>query len=123
MTTRQPYHYVRFRSTSLDLKEAEASLRLEGFSVEKYDTPPKSETELSMKSFFETDWNRDHIIVKADTLEAFLTQSVATLLQKQSEPFTQRDLRLREIILGLYDKNRAGILSPFLQREPEFDVE
>lgn len=98
-------------------------MRLEGFSVEKYDTPPKSETELSMKSFFETDWNRDHIIVKADTLEAFLTQSVATLLQKQSEPFTQRDLRLREIILGLYDKNRAGILSPFLQREPEFDVE
>jgi hypothetical protein len=123
MTTRQPYHYIRFRSTPLNLREAEASLRLEEFSVEKHDTPPKAELELSMKNFFGTDWNRDHLIVKADTLEAFLTQSVATLLQKQLRPFTQRDIRLREIVLDLYRETRSGILSPYLQQEPEFDTE
>jgi hypothetical protein len=123
MTTRQPYHYVRFRRTPLDFKEAEVSFRLEGFNVEKHDTPTKSETELSMKKFFGTDWNRDHLIVKADTLEAFLTQSVGTLLQRKSSPFTQRDLRLREIVLSSYDETRAGTLSPYVQREPEFDVE
>ena len=123
MTTRQPYHYVRFRRTPLDFREAEVSFKLEGFKVEKHDTPTKSETELSMKKFFGTDWNRDHLIVKADTLEAFLTQSVATLLQRQSKPFTKRDLRLREIVLGSYDETRSGILSPYIQTEPEFDIE
>ncbi len=91
--------------------------------MEKHNTPPKSELELSMKNFFGTDWNRDHLIVNADTLEAFLTQAVATLLQKQSEPFTQRDLRLREIVLDLYNETRSGILSPYIQQEPEFDIE
>ena len=61
--------------------------------------------------------------MNADTLEAFLTQAVATLLQKQSEPFTQRDLRLREIVLDLYNETGSGILSPYIQQEPEFDIE
>ena len=121
--TRQPYHYVRFRRTPLDLSETEASLRLEEFRVEKHNTPPKSEFELSMKNFFGTDWNRDHLIVKADTLEAFLSQSVATLFQREAAPFTKRDVRLREIILDLYRQSRAGIFSPYFHQEPEFEIE
>jgi len=123
MTTRQPYHYVRFRRTPISLNEAEVSFKLEGFSVEKHNTPPKSEYELSMKNFFGTDWNRDHLIVYADTLEAFLSQTVATLLQKKTAPFTKRDVRLRELILDLYNERRSGIFSPYIQHEPEFEIE
>jgi hypothetical protein len=61
--------------------------------------------------------------VKADTLEAFLTQAVATLLQPNPKTFTARDMRLRKAVLDLYDKRGPGGLSVYSSEEPEFDVE
>jgi len=123
MSVREPYHYVRFREDSLDLRETEITLRAEGFAVEKHNTPPKDGYEIEMKQVFQKDWNRDHLIVKADTLEAFLTQSVATLLQRKSRPFTERDMNLRKIVLELFNKVRPDFLAVYSSNEPGFDVE
>jgi hypothetical protein len=123
MSVRAPYHYVRFREDPLDLGETEVTLRAEGFAVEKHNTPPKDGYEIEMKQVFQTDWNRDHLIVKADTLEAFLTQSVATLLQREFRPFTERDMNLRKIVLELFNKGRPDFLAVYSSSEPEFDVE
>jgi hypothetical protein len=121
--TGKPFHYVRFRTDPLDLSEAEIGLRAQGFTVEKHNTPPKTGLEISLKQVFNKDYNRDHLVVKADTLEAFLTQAVATLLQRSPKPFTARDMRLRKAVLDLYDKSGPGGLSVYSSEEPEFDVE
>ena len=118
--TQPPYRYVRFRGSPLNLRETEASLRLEGFDVQEHDTPIPG-LEISMKEISEPDWNRDHLIVKADTLQAFLTETVATLHQTQSEPFTEKDIKLRKIVLDLYKETSSNI-SPSFDKEPEFGI-
>ncbi len=115
---RMPYHYVRFRYEPLNLEEAEALFRLEGFPVELHRTP-----EGGLDLSFNTDWNRDHLRVKADTLEAVLTKSVATLLQRRSVPFTARDMSLRRVVFDLFPHSRHAGLSIYSTAEPEFEVE
>ena len=112
-----PYHYTRFVwQKSLDLREIEISLRAEGYSVE-YHVAPKGGLDIS----FNWAGNRDHIIVKSDMLEAFLTQGATTLLQRKIETFTERDMNLRKIIFDLYPYAQPymSISNP---SEPEFSI-
>lgn len=110
-----PYHYTRFRwDNSLDLMETEIALRAEGYNVECHDAP-QGGTSLNW------DGNRDHLIVKADTLEAFLTRGEATLLQRKSEPFTEKDMKLRKIVFDLYPHAQPPI-SVSNPSEPEFTI-
>ncbi len=113
-----PYRYVRFRYDPLNLKEAEAKIKSEGFQVELHRTP-RGGMDLS----FNTDWNRDHLNIAADTLEAFLTKGAATLLQRKSARFTARDIVLRAIVFNLYPHNRQAGIPLYSSTEPEFETE
>jgi hypothetical protein len=115
---RSPYHYVRFRYDPLNFGEANVLLRAEGFRPELHRTP-----EGGLDLSFNTDWNRDHLRVKADTLEAVLTKSVATLLQRKSMPFSARDMSLRSVVFDLFPHDRQAGLSMYTMMEPEFEVE
>ena len=115
---RSPYHYVRFRYDPLDLEEGNVLLRAEGFRPELHRTP-----EGGLDLSFNTDWNRDHLRVKADTLEVVLTKSVATLLQRRSMPFSARDMNLRRVVFDLLPYGRHAGLSMYTMTEPEFEVE
>jgi hypothetical protein len=115
---RSPYHYVRFRYDPLDLEEGNVLLRAEGFRPELHRTP-----EGGLDLSFNTDWNRDHLRVKADTLEVVLTKSVATLLQRRSMPFSPRDMNLRRVVFDLFPYGRHAGLSMYTMTEPEFEVE
>lgn len=60
--------------------------------------------------------------VKADTLSAYLAPSKVSLFQKESAPFTKRDLDLREILLSLYPHSTSTPIPFPVQKEPEFRV-
>jgi hypothetical protein len=49
---------------------------------------------------------RDQLLVKADSLSAYLSPVRAVLFQKKLETFTERDQNLRDIICELYPHNR-----------------
>ena len=112
-----PYHYVRFAYEPLKLEEARLLLRAEGFYVELHRTP-----EGGLDLSFNTDWNRDHLQVKADTLEAVLTKGVATLLQRKSTAFTARDVNLRKLVFDLFPHSQQAGLPMYSNTEPYFEV-
>ena len=112
------YYYVRFNWNPLDLEELQIKLKSEGFSVEPHEMP-KGGVEIGLNR----DWNRDHLLAKADTLEAHLAKSVATLLQHEPARFTEKDAKLRRIVLGLYTHSRPTILSLNSSPEPKFETE
>lgn len=56
---------------------------------------------------------------KADTLYVLISARRAVLFQKTRQPFTQKDLQLREIIFTLYPNYRL----PLFIREPSFDIQ
>ena len=56
---------------------------------------------------------------KADTLHALISARRAVLFQKTLQPFTQKDLQLREIIFNLYPDYRL----PLFIREPSFEIQ
>ncbi len=56
---------------------------------------------------------------KADTLYVLISARRAVLFQKKRQPFTPKDLELREIIFNLYPDYRL----PLFIREPSFDIQ
>lgn len=67
---------------------------------------------------------RWEILVKADTLSAFLSAWRAILFQKVWAPFTRRDIELRKIVLSLYPRNRSTPFPwAFSPPEPPFEIE
>ncbi len=67
-------------------------------------------------------FEREELRVKADTLSARLAKMRAVLYQKDAAPLTDRDLKLRKYILELYPKDRATPLSLGIQKEPKFTM-
>ena len=67
--------------------------------------------------------NRYGLQITADTLIAFLAGARATLSQKKAAPFTERDRKLRQLILDIYPKSRPTIIHLYSQTEPEFEVD
>ena len=120
MSRGEPYHYVRWawwHSHSIEelvqrLKaDFELALRgLRGEELSIYDLSP-------FKS------QRWEVLVKADTLAAFLAAYRAVLFQRMRAPFTKRDLELREIILSLYPRRTPTPFPWSFSHEPPFEVE
>lgn len=61
--------------------------------------------------------------VKADTLGVYLSRTKATLFQKEKQPFTEKDVRLRERTFAFYPRNRATPFPWGFMQEPSFDVQ
>ena len=112
-----PYHYVRFRwGDEVQLGDVVKDIGKD--FIVKIISLPKSDVDPTIRLD-----NRYGLQITADTLTAFLAGARATLSQKKVAPLTERDLKLRQIILDLYPKNRPTIIHLYSQTEPEFDVE
>jgi hypothetical protein len=113
----KPYHYVRFNwwteATLDDLKQRLS----EKFSTEWVDIEWDHKRHISLFK----DKNLQ-LKVKADTLRAYLTPLSAVMFQKEREPFTSLDLRLREIIIEFYPRERPSPFPIMYSREPYFEV-
>lgn len=65
---------------------------------------------------------RDGIQCKADNLSAFLYEYKAVLYQKNPAPFTEKDLKMRDIVLETYPRTSSSMLSTAFQSEPAFET-
>ena len=93
------YHHVRFRWwIPVDLREAEILFRSRGFSVEK-----RVSARGGLEMSFRLGDTRDRLIVKASTLEAFVTSYVAVLFQREAAYFTEQDRLLRRTVFQIYE--------------------
>jgi hypothetical protein len=112
------YIYNRFRWWDpANLFKIKEELIEEGFIAEERKMP-RSDEEFSLVKDF-----RDHLRIRSDTLGGFLNPYTATLFQKEKALFTERDLRLREIILELYPRNSPTIFPWSYSHEPDFEKE
>jgi len=110
------YHYVRYTWwRRVDLEEVAATL--DGSFYVKTKKMPSDDREIALYRDF-----REGLNVKADTLGVNLSPVRAVLYQKESAPFTARDVELREKILELYPRDRPTPFPLFYSKEPEFEV-
>ena len=113
----EPYRYVRFTWDPVDPNKIAENLKNETFHVEIRDTPT-SEKDLVLQKD-----DRLQVFVKADNLNAYISSLRAVLFQKRSLPFTEKDLKLRNLILDIYPKSRSSTLPwPLLIKEPKFEI-
>jgi hypothetical protein len=70
------------------------------------------------QQLFVSDWLK----VRADTLAVHLFPLKAMLFQKEYQPFTSRDLELRERVLELYPYNRSSFISFGFVSEPQIPI-
>ena len=112
-----PYIHTRFVwGLPIDLSEIEKEL--EGKFEIKMITMPRDDThEISLFKNV-----RDELQVTADTLKARISGLRATLYQKESAPFTERDLELRKIIFERYPYNTSSPFTGWLRSEPKFEI-
>jgi hypothetical protein len=110
-----PYHYLRYTwYEKVDLDQLK--LDLSEFTVTDR-SMPSSEGDISI---YRNERAGIHCI--ADNLKAFLYQHKAVLYQKESAPFTERDLKLRKIVFETYPKKRSSVFDSAFQKEPHFDT-
>ena len=114
---RKPYYYIRFRWWR-------------GVGLEKVIKELSKEFEVKKKNFPEYDVDlsllkdrRVEVEIKADTLNARLSEFCAILYQKEAKPFTSKDLLLRKKILELYSRNKPTPFPWEFSVEPEFEVQ
>lgn len=117
MSRLPPYGYIRW-TWGKNYKVMELTEKLKGFTVilmKNFD-PENRSVRLNTTA-------TPILEVKADTLSAYLAPSKADMFQKESAPFTKRDLELREILFSLYPRNTPTPLPFSVQKEPAFQVE
>jgi hypothetical protein len=112
-----PYYYVRW-TWQRSYEAAELAEKLGGFTV-RFLNPPGKDGDMITVSNSEIEF----LDVKADTLSARLASSKAVLFQKESAPFTKRDMELRSILFQLYNHSRGTPLPWPLNREPRFETQ
>ncbi len=78
---------------------------------------PSYELELTLRMD-----ERDELLVKSETLTAFLSPFRAVLSQKKPAPFTSKDMELRKRIIELYPKERPTPLPMQFSSEPRFEI-
>lgn len=98
----------------MDLKEASKTLG-KRFKVRK------TEYTVDEMSLYKED--KTELVVEADTLTALLSRFRAVLNQKESKPFTAKDLELREEIGKLYPHERPTPFPWQFVPEPKYEVE
>lgn len=114
----EQYSYFRFRwRKEADIDKLAKILREETFEVKKH-YMPTSDHDLS---FIKK--NRDYLNVQADTLVAAISAFSATLSQKEKKAFTNKDMKLRQIILDTYPKTSSTPFPVGVSYEPNFEVE
>jgi len=118
MSGPEPYRYIRYTWwKTYDIAELASKLK-ERFTVIELRSYGRNEDVPSI-----TRRDTPQIRVKADTLSAWLAPSRVILFQKESAPFTKRDMELREIVLSLYSHVIPGPLPFFYRKEPKFEQE
>jgi hypothetical protein len=117
MSRPEPYFYVRYTWWKAhDIVGLTSKLK-ERFTVMELRRPDEKGEFISLG---ERDIAR--IEVKADTLSAYIAPSKAVLFQKESAPFTKRDMELRETLLALYPHVIPAPIPLFYRREPKFKM-
>jgi hypothetical protein len=66
---------------------------------------------------------RDEVEVEADTLQALLSTFRVVINQKETKPFTARDMELREKVLKMYPRGRPTPFPWEFSSEPKFEKE
>jgi hypothetical protein len=66
--------------------------------------------------------DRDELRVRSDTLTALLSSFRAVLSQKDSAPFTYRDMKLRKLVSELYPRERPTPFPWLFSSEPKFET-
>jgi len=112
----EPYHYTRYKWWKGNNMERVAE-EFKEFDPQRLNLP-KDEREFSLYKE-----ERESLKVKSDTLVAFLSPNRAVLSQKSPAPLTRKDLRLREIVLRLYNRDRPSPFPWLWSHEPRFEVE
>jgi len=116
MSRPEPYSYVRFTWWKVhDIKGLYARF------VDRFTVKMPSGLQGESLSLIQRDIYR--MEVKADSLVAYVAASRAVLSQKESRPFTKKDLELREAILELYPHATPGPLPFYSRKEPPFRIE
>jgi hypothetical protein len=114
----QKYRYIRYRwLEDVDIDTLTSKLEAEGFTVKRSNAPVPTMQEISIHRN-----TRREILVKADTLGAFISTFRATLFQREAAPFTMRDLKLRERLLAVYQRDRSTPFPFLFSHETPFTV-
>ena len=112
----KPYHYIRWSWwKKIDIEKLSKELS-EKFHVEAIKDHGWDLELTLMKDA------RDRYLIKSDTLIVFLSIYRVNMLQKESAPFTARDLELRARLLELFPNERSTFLPWPYTREPEFEI-
>jgi hypothetical protein len=111
------YGYVRYAWWEDVDVEAVARELGERFTVRRLDTPGVTPYEISIYQN-----TRQEVLVKADTLKAYVSRFRATMFQREPAPFTGRDLELRARLMELYPRNRPSPAPWLISHETPFDV-
>jgi len=112
----EPYHYVRYNwFTGVNLERLSKEIR-GAFAVELI-FMPEDDRELNL-----TKYDRERLKIGADTLKARLSPYKAVLYQRDSAPFSPRDVELRGKILELYPRITPTPFPISYSVEPEFEV-
>ncbi len=111
------YHYVRFRWwTPINVRKLGDTLTGKyTVDVTEY---PTAEDEFGLY----TD-DRTELVVSADTVKAHLSMFRAVLSQKETKPFTAKDLELRETVIEKYPRDRPTPFPWQFSGEPSFEKE
>jgi hypothetical protein len=112
----KPYYFIRYEWFNRVDLDALAKELAEDFVVELRPMP-SGPVDVSIYKF-----EREGLKVSADTLAVFLHPFKAVLFQRESAPFTSRDLDLRDRILTLYRKNKSSLLATSVYHEPKFQI-
>jgi len=112
------YSYTRFRwvdAANLDtlakeLREAGFDVSIRQLPTSEYDISPYKNQRTSLH-------------IKADSLNAIISPSRATLAQRVRRPFTARDMRLREIVLEAFPHGASTFFPWGFNVEPAFELE
>lgn len=110
------YSYVRFRWWDpVDLDKAVEEFS--GFKTKKIVRKTGGQ-EISLYRD-----QRDEVEVEADTLQALLSTFRVVINQKETKPFTARDMELREKVLKMYPRGRPTPFPWEFSSEPKFEKE
>lgn len=101
----------------MDIEEVARELEGKGFTARRIDLPGTTRYEISIYQN-----TRQEILVKADTLGAYISRFRVTMFQREAAPFTRRDLELRARLIELYPRNRPSPAPWMYSHETPFQV-
>lgn len=111
------YSYVRYawwREVDIDELSRQLSTK---FEVKPVKTPESTVYEFSLYKDV-----RREVLVKADTLKAYISRFRAVLFQRDRAPFTPRDMELRRRLLEVYPRDRPSPFPWAFSDEEPFEV-